>query len=693
MTQVSKETELFLAVDSKIPLIELNADFSVSVQINVNYPLTIKSSSSESPFQISKNSSLYEAIFQVTGGGSLTLENIILDGQKGLHPSKDAHNGPLIYVSGGTLHLKSKTILQNNFSYAGGGGVCVIGIRSASSSFVMDGNSKIRGCSSRTCGGGLIAYAFHPDDHFSVLDQASIEKNTACHGGGIYVRSFSRLAPGLLTLSGSCTIKENTAAGNGGGINFSSFREDSGKPSSLTFSGNVEITGNKASYGAGIYYFGANDGDQLDFHHCRICKNSALEDGGGLCIFSRSGASVTVAHSMICDNKSGNDGGGIFLGNLKPGSPARLALMTSEVIRNLASSHGGGIAFLTGTEEFALHLTEDKISENTSAADGGAVFIKAEGDGTMNVSQTNFTKNTAGNDGGGLFFLLDRQEALVNLALTSTAFSLNTAQNNGGGLLLASGSGALDTVFYNCSVHENTALSGSGGGLRLLGPSNSLNLRGICRLSQNLACKNGSGISFGNGAFAVLDTGAKLSDSLYLEDERSALRLENALTPAADIQLEPSGYVSPAENGNPLTIAVVFNEKAKLHPFDVNAFRQPSKNFYGWKFDLNEDKTKILLLPAKYKIQYVNLMESTNPNPAHFTVQSPDITLSNPSPLKDCRFDGWYDDPFEGNQITLIPQGSTGNLTLYARWIPLSPAVPQEQKKKSFKNLLSKSKN
>ena len=78
---------------------------------------------------------------------------------------------------------------------------------------------------------------------------------------------------------------------------------------------------------------------------------------------------------------------------------------------------------------------------------------------------------------------------------------------------------------------------------------------------------------------------------------------------------------------------------------------------------------------------FVTTIKDTNGNdipnpykpPVSYTSQSSIIDLppSNQVTKTGYDFGGWYTSPdFSGNQMTLIPAGSTGSLTLYARWIP-----------------------
>ena len=73
--------------------------------------------------------------------------------------------------------------------------------------------------------------------------------------------------------------------------------------------------------------------------------------------------------------------------------------------------------------------------------------------------------------------------------------------------------------------------------------------------------------------------------------------------------------------------------------------------------------------PVEYTITY-NLNGGTNAaaNPAVYTIETPTITLADPT-REGFIFGGWYDNSdFSGTAVTQIAQGSTGSVTLYAKW-------------------------
>ena len=72
--------------------------------------------------------------------------------------------------------------------------------------------------------------------------------------------------------------------------------------------------------------------------------------------------------------------------------------------------------------------------------------------------------------------------------------------------------------------------------------------------------------------------------------------------------------------------------------------------------------------PITYQITYnLGKVPAPNSNKTQFTVESDTITLSNLW-YNYCAFEGWYSDSDFTNKVTSIPGGTTGNITLYAKW-------------------------
>lgn len=95
MAQVSNQAQLLAALAVQESIIQVINDFTVASQITILYPVTIESVSADSPFTLTKGTSYFTYLFRVQNGGSLTLQNIILDGDKDNHPMDNENNRSL----------------------------------------------------------------------------------------------------------------------------------------------------------------------------------------------------------------------------------------------------------------------------------------------------------------------------------------------------------------------------------------------------------------------------------------------------------------------------------------------------------------------------------------------------------------------------------------------------------------------
>ena len=85
--------------------------------------------------------------------------------------------------------------------------------------------------------------------------------------------------------------------------------------------------------------------------------------------------------------------------------------------------------------------------------------------------------------------------------------------------------------------------------------------------------------------------------------------------------------------------------------------------------EINTEYTAVWVTEGDYTITYA-LDGGTNApeNPVSYNVETETITLK--APTKDkYDFKGWYKDGGFTDEITEIPQGSTGDITLYAKWL------------------------
>lgn len=817
MAQVSNQTQLLAALAAQDSIIQVMDDFSITSQITILYPVTIESFAAAAPFTLTKDTSYFAYLFRVQNGGSLTLQNIILDGDKDNHPVNNQNNRSLIFVTGGTLNLLDGSIIRNNNAYLEGGGIYLNRNESYPNTLSMSGNALITGCYSRTNGGGIMLAVGNAQDSFHISGLSQIDGNQGANGGGIYCRSYTQDVPCVLSIGDQVHITNNQANGSGGGIWFSGFREEGYAASVLTLSGNALISGNLAVNGAGIYFYSSNADDRLAItENASITRNTASQNGGGcniqakkvpanfsadnasitdntagtgggIYLLTDSGANVNFSKSSIAGNKAVNgasgSGGGIWINNQSQDAGVSATLTDILLENNQASAHAGGMALYAGAGTFTFHMTGGTVSNNLASQEGGGFVISHEGSGNLTFHQSVFSQNTANGAGGAIYYAGTGEGNFSTLTMTAADIFDNTAGRSGGGLSLSSGTGTLTALLEDCIVNSNTALSSSGGGIWNGGNDNRLTLSGtstvignrtqsgngggiyfnsdigtmlltgnvkvsenradetitsfgnhgggIClvpgiltiedyaEISSNSAGQYGGGISAAENSRIIMHGGTVkdnvsgqegggiwnhvssvtaltngaitnnkallgnsiyndsvlymertrvLSSGVYLANASSIIRLVNPLTEASKIQLELSSYVTPNTNGTPIVVGEGTAGYPLLTQKDADAFLKPKQDFEGWEIQLNKDNTQILLTPVIYLIQYENLCGAVNPNPVSYTITAPAIELLPPHGIAGYRFLGWFDAITGGSQIADIPQGSSGNITLYARW-------------------------
>ncbi len=127
-----------------------------------------------------------------------------------------------------------------------------------------------------------------------------------------------------------------------------------------------------------------------------------------------------------------------------------------------------------------------------------------------------------------------------------------------------------------------------------------------------------------------------------------------------------------------------------IQELPANQFVRPGYRFTGWNTQANgygisfSDRETIIDPPVRmggsltlyarweptpYYITYIlRVGEQNYRNPSSYTIESPTITLLDPKHPNHV-FGGWYSDPGYKNRVYSIPHGSTGDITLYAKWM------------------------
>ncbi|MDR2380379.1 MAG: hypothetical protein LBE08_04265, partial [Bifidobacteriaceae bacterium] len=170
-------------------------------------------------------------LLQVNAGGTLTLVDVTVDGQKDVYPDNTA---PLVYALGA----------NNN----------------ATAQFTMTGGALVN--NHATSGGAISVYApGYSSTNSSYSSRASayisggtIQGNSAVTGGALSIRGYQRIAYAQATVAGSAVMNGNEATEAGGAVYVY------GRPYTTTAGSNTyfyqtggTISGNTAPNGAGVY--------------------------------------------------------------------------------------------------------------------------------------------------------------------------------------------------------------------------------------------------------------------------------------------------------------------------------------------------------------------------------------------------------------------------------------------------------
>ncbi|MCH2134094.1 MAG: right-handed parallel beta-helix repeat-containing protein [Phycisphaerales bacterium] len=339
----------------------------------------------------------------------------------------------------------------------------------------------------------------------ATFNGVNVKLNTAEDtGGGIWIFNSSP----LLT---DCVFELNSSDGSGGGMacteGASPFLQncsmilnqaaDAGGglfclSSSPEFS-NCAIDNNTATLGGGILV----DNSTPRFDVCDISNNQAEQGGGVSSTFS-----ITIyegcvfADNVATDAASG--GGGMLLGNSHPainecifsGNQATagagggiLCLNADPVITTTTfdgnsadAAGGGGMMIAQGSEP---SITESTLFERNTALFGAGIASITES--APSLTTCTIVNNNATADGGGLyceeaFAVLNQCSLVGNNAVNGAAIhSLNAAPD-----------------LYGCSIVENNATGGNGGGMNLITSAVSL---ASCQFLGNSADRPGGGMS------------------------------------------------------------------------------------------------------------------------------------------------------------------------------------------------------
>ena len=443
----------FTSVNS---IIEVNKNITIKSKGINKYTLDANGRGADSEQSNDKST----GIFEVKGGKTLTLENVILtktekyavyvaEGDNSLTMKKvtitdcktDWNVAGIYFNKGKNLTLenciieKCKGTITANLASGG------IDIEEPTGTVSLK-DTEIKNCEvtgTQSTGGGIHLYK-----GTCTLTNVIIQECKAPKGGGMCVNA------GTLTITGGSFTK-NEATGTGTDIQGGAIYSEGGRLTlkSCMIGGDNSGDGNRAKKGGGIYLKNV----ALTMQSVTVKNNKALTQGAGIYLAAgelKIPGGNTIANNSIIDNGNSEAGGGIYV------EKGMLTLDGGSIDGNSANANkGGGVHLKAGT--FTMNSGEIK---NCSAKYGGGVSLAGKSSFTMKGgSITGCKADVEGGVGGGIYTTLKTQLTLEGPDSNPIVISNCTAEKTGGGMHIYTNN---PVTVKNARIEGNTAENGGG---------------------------------------------------------------------------------------------------------------------------------------------------------------------------------------------------------------------------------------
>lgn len=377
----------------------------------------------------------------VLEGDAAVAENRVTDG------SNAYGGGGVCGFEETRVELRDRASVVDNVAEISAGG----GLRLTHGSALVMGDDAVIGGNIGTLGGGMF---FDQKGTIDVSGRAAVENNTATwfDGGGFYLGALSYTNPPLsghgpvfLNMSGSVSVRGNSASDNGGGI-CASGRAEAYERSHLLLTDDVVLEGNTNGLSGGaiqVEWFSS----LIIEGRVRIEGNSVGQDGGGIMAVHQ--ATVYLGgRTVVRNNSAPYSGGGIGLDG------SELFVRDNVTVSgNSAGNFGGGVAARSVS---AMTMRGAARVEGNCAGSGGGIHA-TQGCTLLVADGVRVVKNQAV-AGGGIF-----AEASTVAVLEDAVVGWNDAVMHGGGLLLS----ATEVQMAGSVAVERNRAGKAGGGLYL----------------------------------------------------------------------------------------------------------------------------------------------------------------------------------------------------------------------------------
>ncbi|MEG1298478.1 MAG: InlB B-repeat-containing protein [Anaerovoracaceae bacterium] len=475
--------------DGSSYVIEVTGDFEITtcLKLHGTEKITIRGDIPERTLTRKVNDNY---LFSVANSASLTLESIVIDGNK---DSYSTNKYSMIILGGSAnLALKEGAVLQNSKATEQVGAVYIGG----SSTFSMSGAQILNNYGKQS--GGIVIVSGATISSIDIANSV-ISGNTTNGSGGGLSRNNSNTNAFTLNITGGSQINDNTAAGYGGGISV-------GKNATVTMDGASQMNSNQSGtgyHGGAIY---AADNFTLNMSgKSQINNNTSLKEGGGIYCTDKATFSIKDG-SQINGNVAGTHGGGICNAT----SITNFLLDGSEICGNTAGSSGGGV--YAAANGFPLAVTgSSKINGNKATGGyGGGIAVVSKPFPENTVVSFEGNSEIVGNSAkyAGAFWLGNtiHDKPYTMYIQDTVKLQDNTAEDTGGAYIR----GAKVTVSTTTPISGNKNTSPTKGSAAINVDSGTLTLKNGVNVTRNTG---GTPILVTNKSILTMENGSSVSNN------------------------------------------------------------------------------------------------------------------------------------------------------------------------------------
>ncbi|MBR3240348.1 MAG: Cna B-type domain-containing protein [Oscillospiraceae bacterium] len=341
---------------------------SDNLSIPANYIITLTKASGLENATILRKPNNLGHMFK--NGGTLTLGNITIDGNKGRVTANDA-----MVLNNGTLTVTGGATLQNASGNGGGAIYANSGTVTVEADATLTDNQATSGGAIYLNGG-------------SISIATNITGNTATYGGAVYVAGGTFEMDSSITITGTAT-NGGAVYTSGGTATISGTISGTATSGGAVFmiGGTVDLTdgtvsGSTAENGGAFYM----EGGTLNISGGTVSNNTARQNGGML---YATGGNIDISGGTLSGNTAQNGNGGAICYT----GPGTVTLSGGTLSGNTAEIGLGGAIYQSSGEST---LSAGNINGNNKAQNGAAIYTAG---GITNFKGVSITGNTASEGG------------------------------------------------------------------------------------------------------------------------------------------------------------------------------------------------------------------------------------------------------------------------------------------------------